>query len=160
MKPNLTFLVGWLFLIVIFGFYIYGIADAIILSISEKTDKFSEFVATTISSMQALLLTNLGALLGVSVARPQSAVARNLFLGQNATTELTEEEKDPLLFKEKVQMFALTIFMLSLIACLVTWIIKEFNPEAGKVVPVVVDSCKVFVAVGLAYVALFLAKKQ
>jgi len=85
MKTPVIAYVGWLLIIAAAGFYGYGVFEAIRLSWSEvpiMENAFPQFLATTVSSMQALLLTNLGILLGISIAKPESAVAQQLMLGK------------------------------------------------------------------------------
>ena len=155
MKSPVIAYVGWLLLLSALGFYLFGIGQAIYLSWSAKdigADAYSPVLESVISSIQALLLTNLGILLGISVAKPGSGVAQRLMLGAGSTKDaLRLPITDPLLLREKVQLFALTLYILSLIACVVTWAMNHFSSETKDVVPLVASSGKMFFGVALAY---------
>lgn len=146
--------VGWILIMAAFGFYAYGMGEAIRLSWADAAipqNDYSEVLATTVSSMQTLLLANLGMLLGISVANPNSAVANQLLLnrGVNAVTNVVPP---PLDIKDKIQLVAMVIFVISLIACLITWIRNDFSSESSQVVSVVSGSGKMFLGVVLAYI--------
>lgn len=156
MKNSILSYVGWLLLAVALGFYVYGIYTAIYLSwppIPEipnpdaKPLPFNEVLSTTIGSLQALLLANLGMLLGISIARPNSAVAHALKLNRAA---ITEDPKDPDV-KEKIQLFALVLYVVCLVACFITWIRNDFISDPKEVVSVIPESGKLFIGVVLAY---------
>lgn len=148
--------VGWLLLISALGFYGYGIFAAITLTLPSSgiAIKYPEFLSTSIGSIQALLLTNLGMLLGISVTSPSSNVAKFLKLtGQNQGVV-----PSPINLKEQIQLFALVIYILSLIACLITWIKVGFKTDPEIVVSVVTESSKMFIGVVLAYLTVILSK--
>jgi hypothetical protein len=155
MKNSIIAYSGWLLLITAFGFYAYGIIHAIQVSWGSVpiTKEYNEVLSATIGSIQALLLTNLGMLLGISVANPSSTVARHLMLGRPIAQEqaISLAVPPPLEVKEKVQLFALVIFIISLIACLITWAVDDFISKPEQVVSVVASSGKMFVGVVLAY---------
>jgi hypothetical protein len=160
MKNSMFNYIGWLLLISIFGFYAYGIIRAIQLSLSGQTHDFPTALSTTISSIQALLLTNLGALLGISVVNPQSAVANALMLRtrNNAVGNLQAAPPDPLLLKDKIQLFALVVYIISLIACTITWIHFDFESDGRRIVDCVSESGKMFLGVCLAYLTVVFRK--
>lgn len=152
--------IGWTLVLSALGFYIYGIVEAIVQTVGSSSAefvKYPSFLASTIGSLQALLLTNLGVLLGISVAKPASNVARVLrFSRLEETTEaITPSPRDS---SQTIQLFALVVFVICLIACLITWILKDFVEDTKLVVPVVSDSGKMFSAVVIAYVTSLFAK--
>lgn len=152
--------VGWLLLLAALGFYGYGIIEAIRQTINSTSDKpvdYPEFLSTTIGSIQALLLTNLGMLLGIAVTKPDSEVARSLKLGSKSST-VEVAPPSPMELKEKIQLFALVIYIFSLIACLIIWIIKDFETDTKLIVSVISESGKMFIGVVLAYLTAVLNK--
>ncbi len=149
--------VGWLLLISALGFYGYGIYAAITQTLSSSESEpiiYPEFLSTSIGSIQALLLTNLGMLLGISVASPTSNVARFLKLTKQSQGVVSS----PIDLKEQIQLFALIAYILSLIACLITWITVGFNTDSKIVVSVITESSKMFIGVVLAYLTVVLSK--
>lgn len=154
MKNPAIAYVGWLLIIAASVFYGYGILEAIALSVGDKSidkDAYPAILSSTVSSVQALLLTNLGVLLGISVAKPGSAVARQLMLSGKISDQQKLEPTDPLELKDKIQLFALVVYVISLIICLIVWGMKKFSLESTVVVSVIPESGKMFIAVTLAY---------
>jgi hypothetical protein len=162
MKNPVVAYVGWLLLFAAISFYCYGIFEAIRLSWNEtpiKENDFPAFLATTISSIQALLLTNLGILLGIAIAKPDSDVARQLMLGNIHKQRITGEIKDPLEIKEKIQLFSLVIYIISLIACMITWVKNDFSSAYTDIVSLISESGKMFIGVVLAYLTAVLGNR-
>ncbi len=158
MKTSITSLVGWLLLISALLFYTYGIEQAIAISWDGKvtTGDYPEVLQTCISSIQALLLANLGAVLGISVTKPNSALAQQVLFKPNSSSIATAALPAPLELKEKVQLFALIIYILSLIACLIVWIHSKFSTDSKLIVSIIPQSGQMFIGVVLAYLtALF-----
>jgi hypothetical protein len=54
---------------------------------------------------------------------------------------------------ERIQLVSLVVFILCLIGCLITWIIKDFSEKSTEVVGVVASSGKMFIGVTVAYLA-------
>ena len=158
MKSPIVASVGWLLIFSAISFYLYGITDAIILSWCSTApipeNKYPEAISATISSMQALLLTNLGVLLGISITKSNSAVAKNLMLHIKSESIIA----DPLTLRETIQLVALCIYIFSLIACLITWIHSNFCTT--NVVAVISESGKMFLGVVLAYLTAILNIKN
>jgi len=157
MNNNVIAWVGWLLLVSALGFYVYGIYEAVHLSWGETPidkDAYPAVLSSTVGSIQALLLANLGILLGISIARPDSNVAKRMLLGKQDAAEA----QSPLDLRDKVQLFALVLYIFSLIACLITWIHKDFSFDSTKVVSVVPESGKMFIGVVLAYLTAVLRK--
>jgi len=161
MKSPIIAYVGWLLILSAIGFYGYGIVEAILLSWSKTIpvdyDKYPETISTTISSIQALLLTNLGILLGISIAKPDSAVAKQLMLKSKGQLGIAAALPNPLDIREKIQLFALIIYIISLIACLITWAYNSFSSKQEDVVAVISESGKMFLGVVLAYLTAVLS---
>ncbi len=146
--------IGWTLLLSVISFYIYGVYLAIHQTLRAPIEAidYPSFLSTTIASVQALLLTNLGFLLGISVTNPTSKVAAALGLSKNIPgVEMAPPA--PLDIKSQVQLFALIIYLLSLIACMITWITKEFKSDTLLVVPLITESSKMFIGVALAYLS-------
>ncbi len=162
MKSPAVAYIGWLLIFAAISFYGYGIFEAIRLSWSKTPigeSDFPAFLATTISSIQALLLTNLGILLGISIAKPESGVAMQLMLGKIDKQKITAEIKDPLEIKEKIQLFSLVIYIISLIACMITWAKNDFSSAPTDVVSLIAESGKMFIGVVLAYLTAVLGNR-
>lgn len=150
--------VGWLLLFSALAFYGYGIYNAIQQTLAGvSADDYPEFLSTTIGSIQALLLTNLGFVLGISVANPASRMALAVGLNRPGIAQAGMAPPAPLDLKSQVQLFAIIVYLLSLIACLIAWIIRGF-PIDTTVVPLVAESAKMFVGVVLAYLSVVLSK--
>ena len=163
MKSPVIAYVGWLLILAALGFYGYGIYEAIALSWKEveiKDGDFPEVLSTTVGAMQALLLANLGILLGISIAKPNSNVARSLMLRTSRQREIDLAPPPPIEIKDKVQLFALVMYIFSLIACLITWGHKDFSTESKKVVSIISESGKMFIGVVLAYLTAVLSNNN
>jgi hypothetical protein len=153
--------IGWLLVLSALGFYLYGIIEAInqtLRSTETKSVVYPAFLSNTIGSLQALLLTNLGVLLGISVTNPDSRVARTLRLS-GPETKPTTNSMSPMELSQIIQLFGLIIFILCLIACLVTWIKKDLVEDSKLVVSVISESGKMFSAVVVAYIAAVFARR-
>lgn len=169
MKTFITASVGWILLLGIFGLYAYGLTIAIQLTwIGDiPTGKYPEALSTAVNAIQALLLTNLGILLGISVTKPNSPVARALML-QPATPPKQQDgdlkaaaltaPPDPLTLTDQIQMAALAIYIIGLIACTITWIHNDFTSDSSKSVDVVTSSGKMLIGVAITYVTAVLKK--
>lgn len=159
-KNNVVAYVGWFLLTAALGFYVYGMYEVVSQTFcsGKQPIKISEVLTTTLSSIQALLLANLGIILGISISKPESKVARAVLF--NAGNSNLKEVDSPMQIASKVQLFAVIIYILSLVICLVAWACKEFVTDAAKVVPVVSESGKMFIGVVLAYLTAVLGVRQ
>lgn len=103
MKNSVIAYVGWLLLFAAFGFYAYGIINAIQLSWGNGTitKEYNDVLSATVGSIQALLLANLGILLGISIANPNSNVARQLMLNSAKPVGMAPVVPPPLVVREK-----------------------------------------------------------
>lgn len=158
MKNTLIAYVGWLLLGSALFFYGYGIIQAIILSWSDSPigeNAYPEILSATISSIQALLLANLGIILGIAIAKPDSALARQVMLRNSEPA--TKAIVSPLDLREKVQLVAVVLYILSLIACFIAWINNSLSSDSKQVVFIISESGKMFTGVVLAYVTAVLS---
>lgn len=156
MQNSITAYVGWLLLLSAFGFYAFGIGYAIHISWSTvpiTQAVYPEALSTAISSIQALMLTNLGVVLGISITNPTSSLAKTIMLHNSkaAPSGVSESIPNPLAFREKIQLTAMVIYILSLIACLVTWGHDGFSSAGTDVLDTISQSGKMFIGVVLAY---------
>jgi len=165
MKNPIIAYIGWLLLLSALGFYVYGIYEAIKLSWPKDPGteiiKYHDVLSTTIGSIQALLLANLGILLGISIAKPHSGLAKQLML--NKTTNkigMAPDISAPLELREKVQLFALVLYVCSLIACFITWSTNGFSSDSKDVVSLIPESSKMFLGVVLTYLTAVLGKQS
>lgn len=159
MKSPVVFYVGWLLLLATVGFYGYGIIHAIVLSLQYgpiDKSKFPEYITTTMSTIQAMLLTNLGVLLGVSIAKPDSPIAEQMLFRKSSKLMEPEVAKDPMDLRLQIQLFGLVVYIISLVACMITWGINKFSLEPTEVMPLVSESGKMFMGVALAYATFIL----
>lgn len=171
MESNITTkiisLIGWLLLFAALGFYLYGIGLAVYLSwpASEPIIPpaivtpilYPEILSTTIGSIQALLLTNLGVVLGIAITNPNSNSARFLKLTLPSRNDSEKVVPSPIEINEIIQLLAVAVFIVVLVACLVVWIHKDFSVKPEYVVSVIPESGKIFLGVVLAYLAAVLS---
>ena len=163
MKGPIIAYIGWLLIVASFGFYVYGIYEAIALSWQKEdiiVGQYPEVLSTTIGAIQALLLANLGILLGISIAKPESGVAKSLMLNTSKTKLAGYVPPQPLQIKDKIQLFALVIYIFSLIACLITWGHDGFSTDSTKVISIISESGKMFIGVVLAYLTAVLSNNN
>ena len=165
MKNSIASYVGWLLLFSALGFYVYGMQHAIFLSwpnghissmeqerVKDIPDiKFWPELATLLSSIQALLLTNLGIVLGIAITNRNSALAKALLINRKGIVP-----PNPMALKEQIQIFAVIIYILVLIASLITWIHNDFSSSPKEIVSIISESGKMFFGVMLAYLAALL----
>jgi hypothetical protein len=161
MEKNATAYVGWLLLLSVLAFYGYGIGAAVELSWGRGpiTESYNNVIYTTVGSIQALLLTNLGVLLGISFVKPESAIARQVLLSTSKLAQI-KGPVPPLELREKIQLFAVVLYVVSLIVCSITWIVDDFSTDTKDVVPIIPDSGKMFLGVALAYLTAVLSNPQ
>lgn len=163
MKSPVIAYVGWLLLASALGFYVYGIFEAVHITLGSKPldDKsYSPVLSATMGSIQALLLANLGILLGISISKPGSGVAKQLMLNKSFKEDAIPDIPPPLELKEKVQLFAMVIYIISLIVCLIIWIKYDFSSDSKDVVSIIPESGKMFLGVILAYLTAVLSKQS
>jgi hypothetical protein len=135
-------IIGWILLIIAFGAYLYGIYFAIFTPVNEADGKLSlpEPLDTLLTTLNAILLTNLGAVLGIAVTNQGSGLAGKMLLTKSITIP------PPLNQRELIQLVAVLIYLVALVACFIDW--APFIPLAGKTL----------IGVITAYVAFILGK--
>jgi hypothetical protein len=89
-----------------------------------------------------------------------SAIAKQLMLSSKNRLGIAATLPNPLDIKEKMQLFALMIYIISLIACLITWAHNSFSSKPEDVVSVISESGKMFLGVVLAYLTAVLSSKN
>ncbi|MEO6978242.1 MAG: hypothetical protein ABI113_07670, partial [Mucilaginibacter sp.] len=111
---NLSSIIGWFLLLIALGLYLYGIYFAIF-TVPKKDDHvLPEILDTLTASIGAILLTNLGAVLGISITQPKSGLAAKALM---AKVELP----DPMTRREIIQFTAVLVYLVTLVACFVAW---------------------------------------
>ena len=150
--------IGWFLIATALAFFLYGVYNAIHISWDKMpgTDNLpvSEGLDAGISSISAILLTNLGAVLGISITNRRSALARSILIRKQEGNE--REIIAPVNSREQVQMIGVLIYILSLTACFVTWIHNDFSSDPKQILPFVSQSAKMFIGVITAYLTLVL----
>jgi hypothetical protein len=160
MKNPIIAYSGWVLILGALAFYLSGIYQAIDLTWQNRplpdSAKNLDYLFSSVSSIQAMLLTNLGVLLGISIKAPDSAVAQHLLLSKGTPPNGLASVKDPLQLREKIQLFALIVYLISLIGCLMAWIHVDFETRSTHVIATVPESAKMFIGVVLAYLSIAL----
>lgn len=159
---QLPAIIGWTLLTLAFSLYFYGIYYAIFTP-DEIVDKVSKNVTglgipetldTLTSTIGAMLLTNFGAVLGISISNKDSGLAKTI-IQRNFAVPL------PLSQREMIQLFCVVIYLIVLLACFVKWATTAFvSPSSIKpVVPLVQQYGKTLIGVVTAYIAFVLGVK-
>lgn len=166
-KTLIAALIGWLLLGGAALFYGYGLYEAISVTLQPdlteagKVKQIPEVLSTTLGAINALLLTNLGIVLGISIAKPGSSMARAVLFNASKTSELKAlEVEDPIKLAAQLQLLAVIIYVLALVLCLIIWIIKGFSLNPQNVISTVSESGKMFIGVVLAYLTVVLGIKN
>lgn len=107
------------------------------------------------TSMGAILLTNFGAVLGISITSPNSVMANKILLGQIV------KNSNPPTKTEKIQLLGVIVYLLTLIVCFIKWLVVEFDRDATikLIVPFVEQYGKTLIAIVLAYATLVISEK-
>jgi|GEM_PF-1685494 len=153
-------IIGWFLLVIVFVLYLYGIFYAIFMPDEVLNSQkiiigytIPEPLDTLVSTIGAILLTNLGAVLGISVSQPQSGLA-----GKTLILSKSVKIPDPLTKRELIQIVSVMIYILTLIACFVAWGYSTFgsSEDLKPVVPFVQLYGKTLIGVITAYIAFVL----
>lgn len=157
---NLTAIIGWILLVSGLTVYVYGISYAIFfpIEVQEKSTtilKIPETLETFTTSVGAILLTNLGAVLGISVVAPNAPIARIALSPAAFATVPT-----PISMREKIQVVAILIYVISLMACTLAWGVATFKAHPAPVAALIPQYGKTFIGVITAYLAFTLAINQ
>jgi hypothetical protein len=153
---NLSAILGWLLLLAGLAVYLFGIIDAMFLAKPVTTAgqtilKIPDALETITTSIGAILLTNLGVVLGISVSKPASGLAKLTLIDTKI------EVPDPVTMREMIQFAAVLVYVVSLIACGVYWAVKGFEISPDKMVALIPQSAKTLLGVISAYLAYVLA---
>ena len=165
---QLPSIIGWALLVIALGAYCYGIYYAIFtpdeIITKDPTGKITitglsipDPLDTLTSTIGAILLTNLGAVLGISITNQTSALAAKTLISRNIT-----QIPPPLSKREMIQLISVLIYIIILVSCFVKWSINTFvKPDNVKlVVPLVQQYGKTLIGVITAYIAFVLGVKQ
>ncbi|MBP6416882.1 MAG: hypothetical protein KA330_10530 [Chitinophagaceae bacterium] len=135
MKKPIKYLLGF-FIFIGCAIYIFGIVQACIVSWHPDRPPYEipVFLSTTVTSIAALLATNLGAVLGISITKSNS-----LFGEMKTWNPLTVfSDPEPTNFQATVCY----VYVFSLVACGVVWAIRGFEPDTTKIVPLLPEMTK------------------
>ena len=162
-NSKVSSIIGWILLTFAAAIYAYGIIMATIQSLAHST-KIPEPLDSIVSTIGAILLTNLGAVLGISVAKPQSALSRMTLISRPQTTTLAATQAinptDPATERELIQFVAVVFYLAVLVACFIVWAINTFRSgDPFPVVNIVEQNGKNLLGVIAAYVAFILGAK-
>lgn len=153
---NIAAIIGWLLLIAGLGAYVFGIVFAIFFPIKTMEAgvmvyKIPEALETLTTSIGAILLTNLGAVLGISIAKPDASLSRIALAPQKAPLPA------PVTKREWIQIVAVLVYVITLIACGIAWAIASFKANPDPIVALIPQYAKTLIGVITAYVAFVLA---
>jgi len=156
--------IGWTLLVISLGMYCYGIYYAIFIpdAVTDSSGKIAgltipEPLDTLVAAISAILLTNLGAVLGISVTNPSSALAAKTLISKNMA-----EIPPPLSRRDIIQLTCVIIYIVVLLACFIKWAANTFQKpaEVKLVVPFVQQYGKTLIGVITAYLAFVLGTKK
>ena len=158
MKEKNPAITGWVLVIIAFSVYIYGIYFAIYTPLKKgNTLYIPEPLDSILSTIGAILLTNLGAVLGISVAKPSSGLARMTLIGNKDAAV-----QDPITMREILQYCAVILYMIVLVICFFVWAKNTFLPDdkINPVVSIITQNGKTLFGVIAAYIAFVLGTKK
>ncbi len=150
-KKSLAIIIGWLLLIIAFSIYIYAIYVAIFHPINPNDPvkiHIPDPLNTLANMLGAILSLNLGAVLGISIVKPKSALAAMTLLNRNEALP-----PDPVTMRDIIQYIAVIIYLLALIACFIKWCTSSFIETPKPVVELVVQNGKELIGVIVGYTA-------
>ena len=151
--------IGWILLTAAIGFYGYGVFEAATLSWNKVPAAHDLVIPSALDSFTtaigALLLTNFGAVLGISLTRKDSALASRMLLRRAG---LNRQIPFFVLAIDNIQYALVILYLVSLIICLVTSIHNGFSADPKQVVPFVSQTAITFFGVLTAYLASLMAR--
>jgi hypothetical protein len=155
---NVVAIIGWLLLAAGIGSFIYGIYFAIFLSYEVEEHgltvlKMPETLEAITTGVGAILLTNLGAMLGISITQPAAKTTRIAF----APSAMRITVIDPPTIRDWIQTGAVLIYVIALVACGIKWASATFKATPDLVVPLISQNSKTLIGVVSAYFAFVLA---
>ncbi len=149
MNKPIAYLLGFLVFIGC-GAYVYGIAQACIKSWPKDGADYevAAFLTSTVTSIAAVLSTNLGAVLGITVSNPTSKFR-------------TTEAWNPVSFFKSpspsvIQTIACYVYILSLITAGIVWAYRDFTEDPDKIVPLIPELTKSLLGVIVGVLAISL----
>ncbi|MEO5776688.1 MAG: hypothetical protein ABIQ27_07265 [Flavobacterium sp.] len=144
-KDPVEIIIIALFAIGCFG-YAYGILKACFISLAKIPDvsKMPAFLSNLITTIGAVLATNLGAILGLPKTETPSLSPFTFFIEPTVTN---------------FQITACLIYLLALLVSSVVWGIKNFTTDSTQIVPTLPDQAKTFLGVLVGVLAITLAKQ-
>jgi hypothetical protein len=147
MRTSVKYLLG-AFIYIGFALFIYGIFEACRISwpINKPPYEIENILSTTTTSISALFATNLGAVLGFSIAKPNSTFTK--LKTWNPITALLDPEPTNL------QIIACYIYTLSLFVCGIVWAHRGFEEDPKLIVSIVPEMAKYLIGVIIGAVAL------
>jgi len=144
-KDPIQLIIGCLFFIGCIG-YIYAVAQACIISLNKEPDvsQMPSFLSNLITTIGAVLATNLGATLGLPKP-PEFSLSPLGFISHPIVINF--------------QMTACYVYLLTLLAAAIVWGTKDFTQDPTKVVATIPELTKTFLGVIVGVLAITLTKK-
>lgn len=153
MNKPISYLLGFL-IFVGCGAFVYGIALACIVSWPTDSTNYeiAAFLSSTVTSIGAVLSTNLGAVLGITVTNTGSRFSDT-------------REWNPIRFFSNpsptiIQIMACYVYILALIVASVVWAHRDFTVEANKIAPLIPELTKSLLGVIVGVLAISLNKNS
>ncbi|WP_373060014.1 hypothetical protein [Zunongwangia sp. H14] len=149
MNKPITYLLGFLIFIGC-GAFVYGIAQACLKSWPHHGNDYeiAAFLSNTVTSIAAVLSTNLGAVLGITVSNPTSKFRESK--SWNPLSLFTSPSPSA------IQTIACYVYILSLIAAAIVWAHRDFITETNKIVPLIPELTKSLLGVIVGVLAISL----
>jgi hypothetical protein len=116
--------------------FAYGVIKACMISLEKAPDLslMPLFLASAVTSIAAVLATNLGAVLGIAIANPQS-----LYRQSSTWNPLKVFSKpDPTTW----QTLACYVYIIGLLSAAVVWGIKNFTTDSNQIVALIPEMTK------------------
>jgi len=151
MDKAIQILIVFLFSVGCLG-YLYGIFQACWISLQKpvNVDAMPAFLSSIITSIGAVLATNLGAVLGIAISNPKSEYSTKFF------SPFTVFAKPGI---TTVQITACYIYILTLVVVAIVWGIKKFTTDPKQIVSTIPELTKTLLGVIVGVFAITLAKK-
>lgn len=147
MNKPITYLLGFLIFIGC-GAFVYGIALACIKSWNATANEIPPFLSGTVTSIAAVLSTNLGAVLGITVSNPGSKFRESK--SWNPLSFFTSPSPSV------IQTIVCYVYILSLIAAAIVWAHRDFTTETTIIVPLIPELTKSLLGVIVGVLAISL----
>lgn len=154
-------IVGWLVLILVIGFYIYGVCVGIFDPdpvTNQKGDttgyKIADPLDFLVITMATGMMVNLMALLGIPVLAAVGLLTPKVGFTKTVPTVMSQ--------RKKVQLVCGIIYVLALLSCLFAWLYSYFNKKEPNTIlelaPFVVLQAKAAIGVAVAFVAFVIGR--